>query len=118
MAIGNNKGYKFLKRFFGNLQDTVEFLNSYNQLIDDSNYNFQNLSFNGNFNCEIINNLVLPAGQETQIPHKLGIIPAYRLILRQTGNSLITDGTFSANNIKLINTGTSDAVITLALFKE
>ena len=59
--------------------------------------------------------ITIPAGETGIITNALPIVPSYRLIVRQVGNGLITDGAWDINVLRLINNG-SDAVTASVIF--
>lgn len=90
----------------------------FNLLIDDLNFALERLSFFSNFRSEYLEDIEIPASSTARFSHGLGEIPKSRLILRQTGGGLITDGDFTTNYIELVNNGASEATISVVLFRE
>src|SRR5690348_14616643 len=72
---------------------------------------FQNI-FNGlhrldldqNFRSTVVQRTIAAMTTST-FGNPLGIIPRYRLIVKQVGDGLITDGDWSATQLNLINNG-------------
>jgi hypothetical protein len=63
--------------------DMVDFLNSL----------FQNgISLNNNLSGQILEFEIPADGSEIQVPHKLGVVPKYRIVLRQDANAILIDG--------------------------
>lgn len=115
----DNKTLKVLKRIINIPKSLPEFIEmEYNTLIDDLNSALNSVSFSRNFQSQIFEDISIPAGETRQVYHKLRVEPKFRAILRQSGNSLITDGTFNENYVELINNGANDVILSLALFKE
>jgi len=75
------------------------------------------LSFKDNFDSFTVADLTIPAGEEVNITNGLGFIPSGRLIVRQTGNGLVTDGVWDIETVRLFNNGAVDVVITVIFFK-
>lgn len=67
---------------------------SYGENMDSINTAFETLMVSQNFNGQIIENIRLPAGENVRISHNLKTVPKYRIILRQQGDLVITDGDF------------------------
>jgi len=65
-----------------------------------------------------VKTVTIPAGRTIEISHRLKTIPAHRILLRQAGGGLITDGKFTPNYIELNNSGGTDATITIIILKE
>ena len=102
-----------------------ELIINHNQLVKRFNFITKALSFSSNFNCYIAN-VTLKAsgdslGRDTQkIPHFLGVTPKYRIILRQTGNGVITDvnSLWNSTTIGLKNNGSVEVTITVLIARE
>lgn len=77
----------------------------------------RHLSLYNNFDSNIIENVTIAAGETVRVPHNLRIVPENRIILRQTGNGLITDGEFTQNYIELINNGIEEVTVKVAILK-
>lgn len=62
---------------------------------------------------------IIAAGATVEIRNQLrgNIIPTKRLILRQSGGGLITDGAWDVNYLRLVNTGASSATITVVFLR-
>ena len=71
---------------------------------------FQNVGLD-NFGGQTISNISIPQGQRLRISHSLKVVPQYRIILRQTGNGVISDGDWNSNFIELINNSSDETVI-------
>lgn len=91
-----------------------------NELINDHNFLSKNLSFQSNFNGQIIENVKFAAGETLTIQHKLGILPRYRIILRQEGNGVLEDIPSGWNNfqIQMKNNGAVSVTATIMLVRE
>lgn len=97
-----------------------EVIAQYNEMTDKMNKLISNMSLKENFDGQIIENLVFAAGETKVIPHKLGIPPKYRIILRQEGNGVLSDTPSSWNQyqIKMINNGAVQVTATIILLRE
>jgi hypothetical protein len=71
---------KFDEKGFG---DMVDFLNSLFQ---------RGISVNDNLSGEVIEFEIPADGTEVRVPHRLGVVPKYRLVLRQDANAILIDG--------------------------
>lgn len=98
------------------LPEVIEY---YNEMVDSFNFFNKNISLQSNFNCQIID-VEFTAGQTKRVFHRLGIVPRYRLVLRQEGNGLITDVPLSWTDkyITLVNNGAVAVNATIMLVKE
>lgn len=91
-----------------------------NDLIDSFNFLSSKLSLKENFDGQIIENISFAAGEDKVIPHKLGILPKYRIILRQEGNGVLSDTPSGWNKfqIKVKNNGAVEVTATIMLVRE
>lgn len=79
----------------------------------------QNLTLGDNFSAQVVQ-VMIPATTEVRVPHGLKSVPLYRIILRQRGNGLVTDGTAEAWNdkyITLYNQGAAEVTITVMILR-
>jgi hypothetical protein len=89
----------------------------FNELVKGINYTNKFLSIQSNFDGYIATDVSLPAnptGTSTvKIQHFLGVIPKWRIILRQTGNGVITDVSeeWTDKVISLKNNSTTENVV-------
>jgi hypothetical protein len=95
-------------------------LRSLNDLIDQINYLSKSLSLKANFDGQIIENIQFSAGETKTIPHSLGVLPRYRVILRQEGNGVLDDipSGWNKYQIKLRNNGAVSVIATIMLLRE
>ncbi len=63
-----------------------------------------------------MSNLLIPAGQTVLITNALPVLPSSRLIVRQTGNGLVTDGVWDIKFLRLINNGAVDVTISVIFY--
>lgn len=75
------------------------------------------LDFLDNFQSQRVNNLVIPAGQTVQITNVKPYVPSARIIVKQTGNGLVTDGEWDIQTLRLINNGAVPVTISVIFFK-
>lgn len=80
------------------------------------------LSFEDNFDAFIKKDLTIAAGAEASVANGLPTrrIPAYYIILRQTGDSRVIDGDtdWTTDTVYLKNVGSNSVTITVAFFGE
>jgi len=74
------------------------------------------LDFDRNFQSFLAKDVEIAAGSEAEIPNPLNGIPTERYIVRQTGDGVITDGTWDAQTLRLFNNGAVDVVISVRFF--
>lgn len=91
-----------------------------NKAINFLSFFNKSLSIQSNFNGYISENVVVPAASEVSIQHFLGVVPKWRIILRQTGNGVITDVNSKWSNkiIALYNNGAEDVTISIFIARE
>ena len=77
------------------------------------------LSFTANFDG-YITTVTIPASGSLKVQHFLGIIPKYRIILKQEGNGVISDipSEWNDKTITLVNNGVVDVTITILIARE
>lgn len=75
------------------------------------------LDFKDNFQSFRVNDLTIDAGQEVRITNILPFVPSARIIVRQTGNGLVTDGVWDIQILRLINNGAVPVTISVIFFK-
>ncbi len=75
------------------------------------------LSFEDNFESFTVTDLDIPAGQTVEITNELNITPSARIITRQSGNSLVTDGDWDAGFVRLINNGANPVTVSVIYFR-
>lgn len=90
-----------------------------NDLIREYNFTSKHLSFQSNFDCQIIY-VEFEAGEQKKVSHNLGVVPLYRVILRQQGNGVISDipSGWTTNSIELINNGADPVIATIQIVRE
>jgi hypothetical protein len=67
------------------------------------------ITLGDNFSAQIVQ-AVIGANTEVKIPHRLGVVPKYRLILRCLGSSEIVDGLNEWTNTEIYLKNTNIAV--------
>lgn len=65
---------------------------NFSNMADALNTLMGTLLIGENFGGQVVENIELPVGEEVRISHNLKITPKYRIILRQKGELIITDG--------------------------
>jgi hypothetical protein len=80
----------------------------------------KSISLEANFNAFIGKDVVIKASSEVKIQHFLGVIPKWRIILRQVGNGVVTDVASGWNEtyITLKNNGIEDVTISVFIARE
>jgi hypothetical protein len=105
-----------LQEISPSIEDIGELIRKLNENTVELNFILRQLTMT-NLDGEI-KVVTIPAGETLKISHRLAIVPAYRIILRQEGGGVIRDGVFTKNYVELINDGASDANLTIILNKE
>lgn len=97
----------------------LEALFGHNKMVDALNYLSKNLSFSTNFSGQMVDVTFAPNEQKV-VPHSLGIVPKYRIILRQEGNGVISDipSAWDRYSISLKNNGSNTVTITVMIVRE
>ncbi|MBA3755622.1 MAG: hypothetical protein H0X02_05075 [Nitrosomonas sp.] len=90
-----------------------------NYLIDEFNFLSKFISLKSNFDGHIVN-VSFAAGEDKVVSHKLGVLPRYRIILRQEGNGVISDTPSGWNQyqIQLKNNGAVAVTATIMIVRE
>lgn len=91
-----------------------------NVLINDYNFFQNHISLKSNLDGQILENLTFAAGEIKTIPHKLGKVPAGRIIIRQEGNGVLSDipSDWNSKSIKMINNGAVSVTATILIVRE
>lgn len=94
-------------------------VNAHNKLVSAYNFISKNMSLQSNFNC-FIAEVKIPITSQISIQHFLGVIPKYRIILRQEGNGVITDipSGWTSDVITLYNNGAVEVNLTVMIVRE
>lgn len=74
------------------------------------------LDFVDNFSAFRVDDLVIPAGETAKITNALPATPTSRIIVRQTGNGLVTDGDWNTKTLSLVNNGAVSVTISIIFF--
>lgn len=118
--VGQNeaKTYKDLKEAEKDA-DLEAIKKALNILIKEFNFLTKCMSLSKNFDGYIAS-VTIPATSNATIQHFLGITPKFRIILRQTGNGVITDVPSGWNDkyITLYNNGAAEVVATILIVRE
>lgn len=109
------------RKVFGEVPKELEEIKQrLNDLVDAFIFQSSSISIESNFNAYIAKNVEIKAGKTAVIQHFLGVIPKWRIILRQTGNGVITDvsSNWNKKNIELLNNGAEDVTISVLIARE
>lgn len=92
---------------------------SFSKNMVELNTILRNLSLGDNFGAQILEEQTLTNGQEVSLPHSLKSTPKYRIIVRQRGNGLITDGSqlWTDTQIFLKNNGPDTVTFSVAILR-
>ena len=74
------------------------------------------LSFDDNFPSFLAQDVEIAAGATATIPNQLSVVPNERMVVRQTGNGVITDGTWDINTLRLVNNGAVTVTVSVRFF--
>ena len=110
-----NRNIVELEELEGGIENVPDLINALNDKIVELNFILSQLTF-GNLDGQLLT-IVIPATGSTITPHRLSRVPVHRTILRQSGGGVIRDGTFTKDNIELINDGASIATLTVLISK-
>lgn len=91
-----------------------------NTLITEYNTFTKSISIQSNFDGYIAEDVTIPATDSLKIQHFLGVKPKWRIILRQTGNGVITDipSEWTDKVISLYNNGVVEVTLTILIARE
>lgn len=97
-----------------------QIVNTFNDLISKYNFFSKFISFQSNFDGFIAKDVIIPATSSIEIQHFLGFTPKWRIILKQTGNGVISDVYSGWNNriITLYNNGAVEVTASILIAKE
>jgi hypothetical protein len=92
--------------------ELVDVIKAYNRLAKGVNFTNKRFSIQANFDGYIAKDVEIAANTSVKIQHFLGVRPKWRIILRQTGNGVITDipEEWTDKVISLKNNSTTDSV--------
>jgi len=95
-------------------------ISDYNKLVKGINFSLKKMSLQANFDGYIAEDVDIAAGSSVKISHFLGIKPKWRIILRQTGNGVITDipEEWTDKVISLKNNGAETVIISVFIVRE
>lgn len=109
------------RKVFGEVpEELAEIKERLNDLIDAFIFQSAAISIDSNFNGYIARDVTIAAGDTVKIQHFLGVIPKWRIILRQTGNGVVSDIPLEWNikTISLKNNGAETVVISVLIARE
>jgi hypothetical protein len=75
------------------------------------------LDFSDNFQSQRFNDVEIDAGQTVELTNNRSYVPSSRIIIRQTGDGVITDGNWNIQTLRLINNGAVPVRISVIFFK-
>jgi hypothetical protein len=115
--IGTRSDYDF--KSIPNDAELPELIDHYNKFINLFNFFNKSLSFQSNFNG-YIQEVTVDATSSIDVYHYLGVIPKWRIILRQTGNGVITDipEKWNKNYVSFYNNGATSVTFTVLIARE
>ena len=91
---------------------------NYKKMVIDFFTAINNLTVSDNFAGQILSDVFLPSGVDVAVPHSLKVPPKYRIILRQTGTSVIVDGSTPWNDTQIfLQAPSADCVVTLLVLR-
>jgi hypothetical protein len=119
MTIGNFRADLELPELDTEDVTAEQVVNSINRMANYLNFLTKNISLQSNFNCYIAQ-VSIPATSNVAVQHFLGVVPRYRIILRQEGNGVISDipSGWTTDVITLRNDGAVAVKITVMIVRE
>lgn len=75
------------------------------------------LDFIDNFQSQRFDNITIDAGATVELTNARPYVPSSRIIVRQTGNGVITDGSWDIQLLRLMNNGAVPVTISVIFFK-
>lgn len=75
------------------------------------------LSMVENFEAARLNDLTIDAGATVTFGNPLPFVPSSRVIVKQVGDGVITDGPWSMQSLSLKNNGAVDVTISVIFYK-
>lgn len=108
---------------FSTLEDDAtleELIVKYNKLVKGINFLNKFLSIQSNFDGYVAEDIKIPALSSIQIQHYLDVVPKWRIILKQTGNGVVSDilPEWSNKVISLFNNGPDEIIISVFIARE
>jgi hypothetical protein len=92
--------------------------------IKELSINLSKINFQQNFQAFIVENVLIKAGTQVPITNQFqssypGVIPNGRIIIRQTGDANIIDGTtpWNATQLYMMNPSANDATVSILFFR-
>lgn len=100
--------------------DPEEIKSILNDLVDAVVFQTSAAALESTFGGYVAKDVLIEAGVTLAIQHFLGVIPKWRIILRQTGNGVITDvsSDWNTRSISLKNNGAEDVTISVLIVRE
>jgi hypothetical protein len=75
------------------------------------------LDFLDNFQSQRFDNIIILAGQIIELTNNRPYVPSARIIIRQIGDGVVTDGSWSIQTLRLMNNGIVPITISVIFFK-
>lgn len=116
MTTTINRNIVELREIPEDVTDIEEIKRIYNESITELNFVLRSLTLK-NLDGEIITREI-PASSTVDIPHKLGIVPKYKILLRQVGGGLVRDLNFTDTYVRLEHLGIEPTTITFIIVKD
>lgn len=100
--------------------DPEEMKEKFNDLVEAHIFQSAQISIESNFNGYVANSVSIASGQNVRIEHFLGVVPKWRIILRQQGNGVISDipSEWTNKYITLKNNGLETVIISVLIARE
>jgi hypothetical protein len=119
MSVPNNQSLKAQPRK-SLTTDPEEMKTRLNELVDAVIFQTGSAALEATFNSYVAKDVVIEAGATLAIQHFLGVIPKWRIILRQTGNGVITDVSpdWNTRTISLKNNGAEKVTLSILIARE
>jgi hypothetical protein len=83
----------------------------------DLNTGLMKLNFSDNFQAYHTESLDIASGATIQITNPLPFVPQSRLIVKQVGNGLVTDGAWDRQVLEMINNGPDPVTVSIIFFR-
>lgn len=100
--------------------DPEEIKQKFNDLVESHVFQSSQISIESNFNGYVAKDISINAGDTARIEHYLGVVPKWRIILKQEGNGVISDipSEWTNKYITLKNNGAEKVIISVLIARE
>lgn len=75
------------------------------------------LNLTENFEAFRVDNIQIASGATQEITNDLRVIPTSRLIVKQEGNGIVTDGAWDLDVVRLVNNGPNSVTISVIFYR-